>query len=184
MSDYIETEDVSRINKGKVFFDANIWIFIYCEIANTNKTKVNKYSKVFKTLIKAKNPIVIDLTIISEFVNRYLRIAYNNHIHKNKLPKTFDYKRKYRKTSDFNEAWENVCNIVNYKILPYTEIINFEYDRKSLAALLDSANLDTDFNDNHIMNLCLKNKMYLLTDDGDFKKSGINIISANNIYWK
>ncbi|MCK5202189.1 MAG: hypothetical protein KAR21_27740 [Spirochaetales bacterium] len=185
MSKYIKTENISQINKEKVFFDANIWIFIYCEIANSKKIKIDKYSRVFKSLIKAGNPIVIDLAIISEFVNRYLRIAYSNHLRKNKLKsKAFDYKRHYRITDDFNEAWENVCNIVNHRILPYAEISNFEYNQKSLGALLDSTKLDTDFNDNHIMNLCRRNKMYLLTDDGDFKKSGINVISANQNYWK
>ena len=176
---------MKKINESKVFFDTNIWIFIYCEIANSNRFKVNKYSRAFSTLRRSGNPIFTDITIISEFVNRYLRIAYYNYLQKEDLKqKDCDFKRGYRITSDFSEAWKNVCNIVNNRILPFTEIINIEYNRKSLGELLDPLIVDTDFNDTHIINLCKVNNMHLLTDDGDFKNSGIRVISENQKYWR
>lgn len=183
MAECIKTNDLSAIKGEKIFFDANIWMYIFCEIANSKKDLVNKYSTTFRNLLKTKNPIFIDLTIISEFVNRYLRIAFSNYVKGNQL-KGFTYKRDYRKTDDFKEAWENVCNIVKNKILLKANTVNFEYDKSSFAELLKADNLDADFNDNHIMNLCRLNNMYLLTHDGDFKNSDINIITANQYYWR
>lgn len=180
---YIKTEDIASVKNKRIFFDANIWIFLFCEIADSNKYLVNKYSATFRFLLKAGTPIFIDFVVISEFVNRYLRIAFSNYIRKKHLT-NFKYKKNYRQTDDFAEAWKNVCNIVNNQMLSKANTINFEYDKPSLENLLDSNNPDTDFNDNHIMNLCRTNNLYLLTHDGDFKNSDINIITENQYYWK
>ena len=183
MAEYIKTNNISVVKDKKVFFDTNIWIYIFCEIANSKKYLVNKYSATFSNLLRAGNPIFIDLAVISEFVNRYLRISFSNYKAKNNL-NDFEYKKDYRKTDDFKEAWENVCNIVKNRILLKVNTVNFKYDKSSLKELLNSNNLDTDFNDNHIINLCRTNNMYLLTHDGDFKNTDINIVTENQYYWR
>ncbi len=179
----IKTKDIASVKNKKIFFDTNIWIFLFCEIADSKKYLVNKYSATYHFLLKAGTPVFIDFVVISEFVNRYLRIAFSNYTKKNHLI-NFNYKKDYRQTDDFTEAWKNVCDIVNNRILSKTITINFEYDKSSFENLLDSNNSDTDFNDNHIMNLCHTNDLYLLTHDGDFKNSEINIITENQYYWK
>ncbi len=183
MADLLNANDFSRFKNKKIFFDTNIWMYIFCEIANSQEYFVNKYSTIFNNLLKSKTLIFVDFAVISEFVNSYLRISFNNYNRKNKL-KNQDYKRDYRKTDDFREAWENVCNIVNNKILSIAKTINFEYNKISIKGLLNSKNLETDFNDNHIVNLCKTNNIYLLTNDGDFKDADINIITANSFFWK
>ncbi len=40
-----------------------------------------------------------------------------------------------------------------------------------------------DFSDKAIINLCDEKSFYLLTNDIDFKNSGLNIISANENYF-
>lgn len=183
MAEYIRTDNLSVVKDKKVFFDANIWIYIFCEIASSKEYLVNKYSAAFRELLKTGNPIFIDLVVISEFVNRYLRVAYNNYVNRNNL-NNFYYKKDYRKTEDFKEAWKIICNIIKKDILPKVKIVNFKYDKSSLDKLLDSTNLDTDFNDNHIINLCKTNNMYLLTNDGDFKNTNLKIITENRYYWQ
>ncbi len=184
MAIFIKTDNLADVKDEKIFFDANIWMYIFCEIGNYNNNLTKKYSTSFSYFLKNKTSIFIDITVISEFVNRYLRIAYSNYIRTNNLNnKDYDYKKDYRVSDDFKEAWENVCNIVNNRILLTSTPINFEYDRTSITALLDSNNNDSDFNDNHITNLCRTKDMYLFTHDRDFKNSGINIITENRHYW-
>jgi len=185
MAEYIKTDRLSTVKDKKIFFDANIWMYIFCEIGNYKERLIRKYSSSFSYFLKNNTSIFIDLAVISEFVNRYLRIAYSNYIKKNNLTITnLDYKKDYRKTDDFKEAWKNVCNIINNRILPKANAVNFEYDRNTLTNLLNSDKPDTDFNDNHIMNLCRTKDMYLFTHDGDFKNTDINIISENQYYWQ
>ena len=182
MPECFRTDCIPSFKNKKIFFDANIWIYIFCELANSNIFFVRKYSKAFSSLLKSKNTIFTDLTIMSEFVNRYLRIAFTNYKNANNLSQ-FDYKRDYRKTDDFKEAWKTVCSIVNMKILSKSEIINFEYDKNSLKELLNIDETKTDFNDNHIVKICKTNDMYLLTNDSDFKNTNIKIISENKKCW-
>ncbi len=184
MATVVKTKDIDILNKNsKILFDANIWIYLFCDIANYNEFLKVKYSAAFKMLLKNRFSIFIDFSVMSEFVNRYLRIAYNNYRNGNGLSDEFKYKQ-YRKTDDFKEAWKNVCNIVRNKILPYASTVNFEYNKDSLLELLNLDNYNTDFNDNHIINLCRANNMYLLTNDADFMDTSIKIITENQNYWR
>jgi len=180
MAKCIKIDNLSSIKGQKVFLDANIWVYLFCEISYTKPWLIKKYSSAFHFLLKNKVGIFIDFSIMSEFVNRYLRIAFSNYKELKNIKK-MGYK-DYRKTDDFREAWENVSNIVNERILPNSTIVNYEYDNFSLSNLLKVNNLDVDFNDNHIVNLCSSNNLALLTHDGDFKNSDITVITANNVY--
>ena len=59
------------------FFDANIWIFLFCPIANTGRRKQDLYSNFLQDLSHRKLGIYINSLVLSEFVNRYLRIEFN-----------------------------------------------------------------------------------------------------------
>ena len=183
MSHYWRTDRLLSLKNKKILLDANIWTYIFCEIGGTSKFYVHKYSKGFFILLKSQNKIYTDLTILSEFVNRYLRISFVNYKKRKKLG-AFDYKKDYRKTTDYEEAWTTVCNIVREKIISNSEIINSEYDQNSIKKLLREDQLGTDFNDNHIVNLCEIEDMFLMTNDADFKNTNLNVITENSAYWK
>jgi len=182
MSHYWTTDSLLSLKNKKIFLDANIWIYIFCEIGGSSKFYVDKYSKGFFILLKSKNKIYTDLTILSEFINRYLRIAFDKYKKNNKL-ESFDYKNGYRKTTDYEEAWTTVCNIVCKNILSNSQIVNSEYDQSSIKKLLGEDQLGTDFNDNHIVNLCEIENMFLMTNDADFKNTNLNVITENKAYW-
>ncbi len=185
MAKYVKTSNLSAVKDEKVFVDANIWLYIFSKGRNPDNYLGKRYSSSFKYFLKNKTSIFIDLAVISEFANRYLRITHSNYMNKNGLKKIdCDYKKNYRKTDDFKEEWKNMCNIITNKILSKVNTVNFEYAKSSLVDLLNPDNLNADFNDNHIMNLCRTNNMYLLTHDGDFKNTDINIITENQCYWR
>ena len=62
--------------EDKLFFDANIWLFIYGPQEQKN-TKVDIYSSAFHRILKAKSRIYIDILIVSEFINTYSRLKWN-----------------------------------------------------------------------------------------------------------
>lgn len=182
MSHYVRIDRLPDLKNKKILFDANIWIYIFCEIGEYNKFFVNTYSKAFYILLKSKNTIFTDLTILSEFINRYLKISCSNYVKRENLP-SIDYKRDYRITEDYKEAWATVCDIVRKKILSKSYIINTKYDQTSMARLLQEDQFETDFNDNHIVNLCQVENMFLMTNDADFKDTNLNVITENKAYW-
>lgn len=182
MSHYWRIDRLPSLKNKKILLDTNIWIYIFCEIGGYNKYFVNIYSRAFYILLKSNNTIYTDLCILSEFINRYLKIACANYQERKQLP-SIDYKRDYRVTKDYKEAWATVCDIVNKKILSRTQIINAEYDQSSMAKLLQKDQLETDFNDNHLVNLCEVEDMFLMTNDADFKNANLNVITENKAYW-
>jgi predicted nucleic acid-binding protein len=183
MSHYWRIDRLPSLKNKKILFDANIWIYIFCEIGEFRKYYVDKYSKAFFILLKTPNTIYTDLIVISEFIIRYLMISFENYIKRENLL-TFDYKKDYRKTSDFEEAWTSVCDIVSMKILSKSLIINSDYNQTSIKKLLRKDQFETDFNDKHIINLCEIENMFLMTNDADFKNTDLNIITENEAYWR
>ena len=93
-----------------------------------------------------------------------------------------EYKKDYKKIDDFKDSLKEVYSIVKKNILPYSIIFNSCYDKDSLIKLLDKNDYLTDFNDKHIEKICNEDDIYLLTHDGDFKQSSINIVSFNAVY--
>jgi hypothetical protein len=52
MAAVIKTKDIDILNKNsKILFDANIWIYLFCDIANYNEFLKVKYSAAFKMLL-------------------------------------------------------------------------------------------------------------------------------------
>lgn len=182
MSHYWRTDRLPNLKNKKILLDTNIWIYLFCEIGAYNKRSVNLYSKAFFILLKSGNTFYTDLIILSEFINRYLRIACASYKEREHLP-YIDFKKDYRITDDYKNAWETVCDIVRNSILSHSQIINASYESALITKLLKQDMTDTDFNDNHIVNLCQVEDLFLMTNDADFKNTDLNVITENNVYW-
>lgn len=174
----LRLEQANQLQNIKIFFDANIWLFLHCPQGGYNQDIINNYSSYYASLLNSSNSIYTDIMVLSEVTNRYLRISYSIYIGPNSQ-RRYDYKRDYQRTSDFKSAYKEIKNIVLNKIIPHTEITNPQYTRDTLEALWEDNPEILDFNDKHIINLCKENRLYLLTHDADFKNSDIDIISSN-----
>ena len=53
-------------------FDNNIWMFIFCPIANVLKKKQREYSNFLQSILSVKASIFVTSMILSEFANAYL----------------------------------------------------------------------------------------------------------------
>lgn len=162
------------------FFDNNIWMFLFCPIANAQKSKQQKYSEFFKKVNSAKACIWINSLVLSEFCNAWLQIEYKRWL---KLPANV-YNHNYKK--DFVPSTTYKTVILEIKetlslILNQTERASDNFNAVDLERIF--AELDIcDFNDSYYLELARLNKWKIVTDDADLFKNNniqVDIITAN-----
>lgn len=176
----INLNDINSLEEKEIFLDTNIWIYLFCSIVGKRKFIADNYAKAFKVLIHSKQKLWTDISVLSEFVNRYLRDAFGIYKTNNGKGEGFQYKRDYQKTDDFKENLQSVVSTVKNKILAKASVANLAYENEDMEELI--GNLEDrliDFNDLHIERLCEKNGFMLLTNDGDYAGSSLDIISGN-----
>ena len=159
-------------SKDQLFLDANIWLYLHGPQQSPAPSRVKTYSQAFKRILNAKSKIHIDVLIVSEFINRYARIIWRN-----KKPKE-DFK-KFRNSQYFKPTAQNISADVRL-VLQHCSQIESGFAILEMDDLLDDyATGGFDFNDQVITELCKREGLTLVTHDGDFKDSGIPILTAN-----
>ncbi len=182
MGNFIATENIKDLDNPKIYFDANIWMFNYCVLGRYSEEKQKLYSSAYLTVLNKRFTIYTSFTTISEFINRYLRLAgYEYKAAFNIEP--YDYKRDFRGTDQFTNALDDVKKFVR-KILKYSTVINCVHSNDSLMSFLNDSDETIDFNDQEIVSLCKQEGLHLLTDDGDFADVNISVISSNQRYFQ
>lgn len=172
MAHRYESKDISSLTSRKIFFDANILMYIHWPTAQ--QTWQKKYSSMYKTLLQTKNPLVVNTTVLSEIINRTIRIEHDNYCKEKMIDISF---KKYRDSTDGKDAQKLIYQIIIEKILKYFEVIDKTFSAQDLSNLLIVDSLD--FSDKIIFSVCKENSLILLTNDGDFSDSDIDILSAN-----
>lgn len=157
--------------KGRTFFfDANPLIYIYWP-TSPNSQEVVDYGSVFATLIKNNSTLAINEIVISEIVNRVLRIEFG------KTGMSKDKFKDFRDSADGHSVQEDIYTIIRNRILDKFQIVSEIYSKEEVTSLLSISKLD--FNDKVIELLCKKKNMILLTHDHDFSASDVDILSCN-----
>jgi hypothetical protein len=180
-SDGRRIKDHRFTSDDKLFFDANIWIFIFGPNAEPDNNSVKTYSNALNRARKAGSRIEIDLVVLSEFVNRCLRLDYNQ---------LRDYKiirddfKTYRKTPEYAASVAVVANNAR-KILSLCQLIESDFthcDHNAILTRLGAA--QSDLNDEFIVSLCQRRGLMLVTDDGDYLDSELTILTRNSVYFQ
>jgi predicted nucleic acid-binding protein len=176
----INVNNIQNLINKNIFLDTNIWIYLFCPLGHSKEFIVRKYSRAFNRLIHSDNKLYIDVMILSEFINRYLRLAFHVYMENNNIESGFDFKKDYKQTDDFKENIQLIVSTIKNKILPKVSVANFNYGNKNIEELIDNLkDKMTDFNDLHFEKLCKTKGFILLTDDGDYSDSSLDIISGN-----
>lgn len=163
-------DDIITAKGQGVFFDANVLIYIFWSIFNRNTTITARYSSIYKFLIKKEIPIFTSCIVLSEVVNRILRIEYHN-IGSNK---TF---KEFRNSQEGIRVQEDIYAIIQNQIFSVFTVQDICFTVQQLQSLM---NADTiDFNDKIIVEVCKAHNMILLTHDSDFSHTNIDILSKN-----
>lgn len=177
MSNKYKSSNINTISNKKIFLDANILIYLFGFGTPTSANWESQYAKLYTKLNNQNNIFVVDYIVISEFVNRAIKIEYDNYLISNSLDKNSLLYKDYRNSLDGQEALKDIYITLNDEILNEFEVIEKSYSKDDLRIMCSVDELD--FSDKAIIKICEDNQFILLTNDTDFKNSSIDIISCH-----
>ncbi len=151
-------------------FDNNIWMYLFASIANAKANKQRIYTDFLRRVISANATIAISSLIVSEYVNRCLRMNFG--IWKDEQgDNTLDYKKDYRPTAECRNASE-VVSIEIGEILSLSKRYSDDFNIIDITSLI---NPSEDFNDAYLIELCKRNNFIMVSDDRDIFNSNADI---------
>ncbi len=157
-----------------IFLDANILLSVYGPNAN-KEYYTYFYSDALGKMRTSKCKIFIDVLVLSEFINRFAHWAFDQLSPETK-PREF---KDFRKSNAFKEVAEEIADDAG-RIIDYATCCDSEFGSMDVNELLKEYEIgDSDFNDQVIARLCEKKGFILVTHDGDFQSSRIDILTAN-----
>ncbi|WP_165846714.1 MULTISPECIES: PIN domain-containing protein [Candidatus Cryosericum] len=167
-------EDYDFAVTDRIFVDANVWMHVYGQSAPDSQV-VKLYSGAMQKMLAAHSCLYTDVLVISEVINRYIRIDM-------KVPrvgKTYTNFKDFRRSTDFPLAAKGATDIVR-RILGATKTIANGFEEMQVPDLLrDFESGQYDFNDQVIGILCAREGLTILTDDADFARCPAPILTAN-----
>jgi len=155
--------------EDRVLLDANIWIYIHGPDARGWKTEV--YSAALKRIRLAQSAIHVDLLVLSEFMNRYARI-HQGYSRKKEF-------KEFRGSPEYGIVAKSIAAAAR-RIIKLCHLVTDGFEAVDIGKLIDTFELEcADFNDLVIAETCRSENLMLVTHDGDFRESGITILTAS-----
>ena len=178
MASRYSPSNIQNIIDRKIFFDANILIYLYGFGTPTYANWEGQYATLYSRLNQQNNKFVIDYIVISEFINRAIRIEYKNYLATNGLKERDLKYKEYRNSQDGQDALADIYLTVTDEILEEFEVVEKSYSKNDLTMMCIVDNLD--FSDKAIEKICDENQFVLLTNDTDFSNSSVDTLSCHN----
>jgi len=176
MANRYTLKDIPNLKERDIFLDANILIYLFWPTGSS--WAVDTYSKYFATLVRQKIKLHIDFNVISEFINRTVRLEYDKYVSINKLDKrSFSFK-SYRDSPEGIESMEDIYTTVESNILSKAQVCGKVLGQKEILDFLVIDSLD--FVDKAILSVCQEREFVILTNDADYAKCDIDILTANS----
>lgn len=157
-----------------ILVDANVWLYLQPPAAQPAPKWSAVYSSAFSRLLQARAQPVVDAMILSEYLNRYIRIEY-----------AAAWETSYPKFKEFRRS-PDAATILQAAVAESEQIL-----KTSKACDTPLANIDlptvlqavqnglADFNDGLLIENCRLNGWKLLTHDGDMTMGGVELLTAN-----
>lgn len=165
--------EFAEIKNRRVFFDANVIIYIFWPTGS--RSYEDDYSMIFSNLLKQENKLLLNFNVVSEVINRISRIEYR------KVGKNFSKFKSFRNSQEGKRVIDDIYLLFKDNILPYFEIVGRSFSQSDVEEFLIYRKLD--FNDLAIEKICFEHNLILLTHDGDFVDSNIDILTNNQSYF-
>jgi hypothetical protein len=161
----------------KFFFDANIWLFLFCPIGNYQANVVLEYDNLFQKIRKEEASLFISSLVLSEFFNAYMKLEFK--LWKNRDPNNKEY-REFKKTQTYRETASLASHAIKYGILHFSERVDDEFSGIDIEELFLQIE-NSDFNDNYYLEFVLMEKMIFVTNDGNLPSQKVKspIITGN-----
>ncbi|KQS50049.1 MAG: hypothetical protein KAF41_12640 [Flavobacterium sp.] len=166
------------------FLDANIWINILTAPSKTSY-KIKIYISFFEKIL-ARNDIkiVVPIILMSEIINRIIRDVYfltfakKNNLEKPNIPLDY-FKSVFRPSQEYIDSF----NLIIDEFKSYSTHIEFINDGLgsdiSKESIFENIDQHFDFNDNFYYQLALARNYKIVTDDKDFWRENVMIITEN-----
>ncbi|MGC1375574.1 MAG: hypothetical protein WA821_05090, partial [Anaerolineales bacterium] len=131
-------------NHDRLFFDTNVWLYIFGPQGNPADAMPQIYSKAFASAIGAKSNIFLDVLVLGEFINRFARIEYDIQFpNKSKRPNF----KEFRNSPAFQPVAQAIVSATR-NILKFVARVESEFTRVDINALLSEFETGGhDFND-------------------------------------
>jgi len=180
MSNIIDINNYTPLKSDKFFFDANIWMYLFCPLGNYQKEQIEKYDSFLKKALQAKSSIFVCSLILSEFFNSYTHLEFN--ILKEKHSSEYkNFKKDFKPTEIYKKLVNQIVTIVKTKILKLSERVDDGFENMNLDDLFSNIEV-SDFNDNYYFIMAAAKKFTIVTNDYDFissKKAVVPVLTAN-----
>lgn len=163
--------DIPSLKNRNIFFDTNILMYLYFATPSMQVWSA-KYSAVYSALLANGNHFYIDYIVLSEVVNRELRLSHQSYVAVNGH---CEYKQ-WRDTNDGKNAQLRTYSLIK-TLLSTFKIDGKIYEQADVHSMLFPSILD--FSDKAIINLCQEKGYVLLTNDKDFSGEDLEILSEN-----
>ncbi len=158
-----------------ILIDANVWLYLAPPAAQPSPRWASAYSGTFARLLRAKARPLVDCLILSEYLNRYVRIEYDGSW-KGGYPRFKDFRQSADGAGVLRAAVAEVEQILKAASARDTPLPNM--DLPSVLAVVQNGTID--FNDGLLIENCRINGGKLLTNDGDMTIGGIDVLTANS----
>lgn len=158
----------------QILVDANVWLYLLPPATQPPPQYAEQYSEAMKKLIEAGARPIVELLVLSEYINRSLRLEYEA-----AWKHTYLSFKNFRRSKDFAAVAKPVIEDVK-RILAMAEVEPTVLTKADLPWILAETERGTlDFNDGAIVETCRLRGMKLLTNDGDMKLGGIEVLTSN-----
>lgn len=158
----------------RILVDANVWLFLQPPAAQPPPGYARRYSATLKNLMAAKALPVVEALVLSEYINRYLRLEYN-----------VSWFSKYTSFKDFRSS-ADFGGVAHAAVADARQILSLAAAEDTALAQADLAGVlsetaigSLDFNDGVIVETCRARGWKLLTDDKDMQLGGIEVLTTN-----
>ena len=164
--------DEYEINEDdKFFFDANIWMYMYCSLGNYNARLVKDYSDFYQKIKSIGCPILINPMLVSEFVNAYSKMEFNFIKRRDGLQ---NYKKDFRTNPEYKQVFDRINLITHKKILNGSLKIQDQFHEFNEERFFSNPNT-YDFNDEYYCYMASEMNFKIVTHDKDFQQTNYNI---------
>lgn len=168
-------DEINLLKGREIFVDANVLIYLFW--SSGKKEWERNYAKAFQNLLEQKNKLFVDFLVISEIINRTIRIEYQKHLsQQGKSSNDLTFK-DFRNNKEGQEALEDIYIIVQKEILNNFHFFSKSFKQQDVVHFLEVDTLD--FVDKAIVQICSENDYVLLTNDSDFRNTEIDLLTCN-----
>ena len=162
----------------RILPDANFWINVFgpAAVVGRRNSRVSAYSQAFGQMLQSRAQTLLDVLIISEFVNTLARLEFNANFSSSYGRRGF---KTFRNSPDFVPVARMIATECR-KIVRRSQRTDHPFSEWNIEDTLSTFEQGgEDFNDQLITLVAEQRNCILLTDDGDMTDGGIDVLTAN-----